>query len=252
MPGKPTIIFVPGAWHAIETWDKVSSLLTTQHYRTVSVPLPTTSGDVSKTLVDDIKAARDAISDEVTHQRDVVVVAHSYGGIVGESAIKGFTGPKQNDAEHSGGVVGLVVIASGFTSPPMSFLEGLGGKPPPIWRFDPSGFAELTVPARELFYHDLPDEEGNYWVSKLTKQSSKAFTVGGEETYTGWKDVPVWFLITTEDKSFPVEAQKMMVEIARDGGADITVREIASSHSPMLSKPKETVDIILEAIAAFV
>jgi hypothetical protein len=34
-------------------------------------------------------------------------------------------------------------------------------------------------------------------------------------------------------------------------GGDITLKEIASSHSPMLSKPKETTDFILEAVAAF-
>lgn len=68
---------------------------------------------------------------------------------------------------------------------------------------------------------------------------------------TGWKDVPVWYLATTEDHAFPTEAQKWMAGPTLAAGGDITIREVASSHSPMLSKSKETVDFILEAVAAF-
>jgi pimeloyl-ACP methyl ester carboxylesterase len=74
---------------------------------------------------------------------------------------------------------------------------------------------------------------------------------GGEHSYSDWMDVPVWYLATTEDKALPVQAQRMFVQSAKDAGADVTLREVASSHSPMLSKPKETVDFILEAVAYF-
>jgi hypothetical protein len=39
--------------------------------------------------------------------------------------------------------------------------------------------------------------------------------------------------------------------VAKDAGADVTLREITSSHSPMLSKPKETADFILDAVKVF-
>jgi hypothetical protein len=60
----------------------------------------------------------------------------------------------------------------------------------------------------------------------------------------------VWTLITTDDKALPPEAQKMLVEAVKNE-ADITVKEIDSSHSPMLSRPKEVVDFMLEATKAF-
>jgi len=63
--------------------------------------------------------------------------------------------------------------------------------------------------------------------------------------------VPSWYLTTLDDRSHPIEIQRMAVQIAKDAGADVTVRDIDSSHSPMLSKPKETVEILLEAVAAF-
>jgi len=252
MADKLIFILVPGAWHGPEVWEKVSSLLKEQGYNSVSVTLPTTSGSSSASFGDDVKATQDAIQVETSQGRNVVVVVHSYGGVVGQSAMKGFTRPKDAAAssKSKGYVIGLVVIASGFTQSGMAFLDGTDGKPPPSWRLDPSGFAEIQVPARELFYHDLPAAEGDEWVAKLKKQSIKAFTEGRDVMYPGWQDVPVWTVITTEDKALPVEAQKMFVGMVKDL-ADVTVREIASSHSPMLSKPNEVVELILEATKAF-
>jgi len=249
---NPTLILVVGSWHSTETWDKISSLLKAQDFRCVPVALPSTAGDANANFKDDVDAVRDSILTETTNRRDVVVVVHSYGGMVGSSAIKSLTKPKQDVGDNkSGHVIGLVMIATGFCKTGLSFLDGFGGAPPPIWRLDPGEFVVLTVPAKDLFYHDLPDEEGNYWVSKLTKQSSNSLTTGGEYCYSGWKDVPVWYLATTEDKALPIEAQKYFVQLAKDSGADVTMKEIESSHSPMLSKPKETVKFIVQAVVAF-
>lgn len=257
MSRKPTLVFVPGAWHNPSAWEKVTSLLEAQEYKCVCVALPTATGNPSASFGDDVAAVRNAIVAETTQGRDVVVVQHSYGGQVGNSAIKGLALKKQDEfptaPDTSGHVIGIAMMASGFTIAGVTFLAGLGGNPPPTWKLDPeSGFAVIVAEPRELFYHDLSVEEGNYWVGRLEKQSLKAFTEGGEHTYAGWMDVPVWFLATTEDRAFPIQAQRMFSQMAKDGGGDVTLREIESSHSPMLSRPKETADFILEAAASFV
>ena len=246
MAAKPSYISVPGSWHSAETWSKVTTLLEEQGLHTCSVTLPTTSGDVTAEFGDDVKAVQTAIHDQTKQNRDVVLVLHSYGGVVGQSAVKGAT----ERTDEAGRVIGIVNVATGFTIAGMAFLDGTGGQPPPIWRLDPSGFAELQVPARGLFYHDLPEAEGEEWVRKLTKQSSKAFTEGRDITYAGWKDVPVWHVLTADDKALPLEMQRVFIDMVKD---DITptVREVASSHSPMLSRPKELADIIVEAASAF-
>jgi pimeloyl-ACP methyl ester carboxylesterase len=250
MSDNPVYVFVPGAWHGPEVWEKVSSLLKLQGYNSTSVTLPTTSGDKDATFGDDVKATQDAIQAETSEGRNVVVVVWSYGGVCGQSAMKGFTHSQDATVSSTGKVIGLVVMASGFAQPGMAFLDASNGVPPPSWRIDPSGFAEIQVPARELFYHDLPVTEGDEWVAKLRKQSMKAFTEGRDITYAGWKDVPIWTLITTEDKALPAEVQRMLVGMV-ENIADITVKEIDSSHSPMLSRPKEVAEFILEATKAF-
>src|ERR1700712_1195112 len=178
MADNPVFIFVPGAWHGPEVWGKVSSLLEQQGYKSISITLPTTSGDNSASFGDDVKAAQDAIQSETSQGRNVIVVVHSYGAMVGQSAMKGFTHSKDAAASSTskGYVIGHAVIASGFNQGGMAFLDGTGGQPPPSWRIEPTGFAVIQVPARELFYHDLPEAEGDKWVSKLKKQSTKAFT----------------------------------------------------------------------------
>ena len=143
-------------------------------------------------------------------------------------------------------------MATGFNVAGVSFLGGFGGKPPPSWKADTeSGFAVLLADPRELFYHDLSEEEGNQWVEKLQKQALKPLAEGGEHSYPGWQDVPCWYLATVNDKGLPIEAQSFFVQMAKDAGGDVTVREIESSHSPMLSRPKETVEFMLEAVGAF-
>lgn len=255
MADKPTLVFVPGAWHTADTWNKVSSLLTALQYECILVTLPSTAGNALTTFEEDIKAVRDPIIAETTKGRHVVLVVHSYGGMVGESAIKGLSRPEQSaplsTGDSSGYIIGLIVIASGFTMTGVGFIDGFGGKPPPSWRLDPSGFAVIVDAPRELFYHDLSKEEGDYWVTKLKRQALRVMVEGGEHAYAGWLDVPVQVLATTEDKAFPIQAQRMLVQGAKDAGADITVREIMSSHSPMLSKPQETANFILEAVVTF-
>lgn len=256
MTSKPTFVLVPGAWHRASTWDKVTALLEAQKYNCISVTLPSTTSNPSATFADDIAAVRKEIITETTKGRDVIVVVHSYGGLVGSSAIKDLTKGKSDTStttdKQSGHVIGIALMATGFNITGIGFLDGMGGKPPPIWKLDyESGFVTITVDPRELFYHDLSQEEGDFWVSKLTKQSIKSLSEGGEHSYAGWKDVPCWYLATGQDRGLPVQAQNMMVEMARGAGADVSVREVDSSHSPMLSKPKETADFLMDAAIYF-
>ncbi|KAF3764460.1 alpha/beta-hydrolase [Cryphonectria parasitica EP155] len=250
---KPTFVLVPGAWHGPSTWDKVTALLSRQGYASLAVTLPSTIGDPSVTYLNDINAVQAAIRSETKAGRNVIVVVHSYGGHVGSSALKGLpTSAHPGEDPSEGKVVGLAMMATGFNHTGMSFMDGLGGQPPPTWRADEeSGFAVLVADPTELFYHDvLPREEAKAWTAQLRNHSLKSLFEGAEYAYAGWKDVPVWFLVTAEDHALPVEAQWWTVSDAKEQGADVTVQEVASGHSPMLSKPEETVAFLIEAAKA--
>jgi pimeloyl-ACP methyl ester carboxylesterase len=264
-----TIVLIHGSWHRPICYSKIIKLLQEKYdLKCVSVALPSTSGNPAATFKDDLDAARGTISCETSRGHDVVVIAHSYGGMVGNSAIKGFTRVASSSTPLSttadvqpvdqsqpplvGHVIGLILIASGFTLTGFSFMDPFLGYPPPSWRVNNStGFADLVTPAWELFYHDLPAEEADYWVSQLTPQSLKALFEGGEYSYSGWMDVPAWYIGTVGDRGLPVVMQRLSVGMAREMGAIVEHRELQTSHSPFLSQPDETVEIVVEAIEAF-
>ncbi|CAG8385376.1 unnamed protein product [Penicillium salamii] len=246
---SPTLIFIHGSWHQPTCYDPIIKLIEAQQRsKCISIALPSTTGNPSATFKDDLDVAREAISNEIDHERNVVIIAHSYGGMVGNSAIKGFA----HSQSTKGRVLGLILIASGFTLTGLTFMDPFLGHPPPAWRVNTeTGFAELVASPRELFYHDLPSEEAEFWVSQLTSQSLKALFEGGEYTYAGWKDVPTWYIGTVEDRGIPVLAQRLGVGMAREMGGNVEHRELQTSHSPFLSQPEATVEIILEAVGAF-
>lgn len=251
MEHKPTLVLIPGAWHKPQCYHKLTKSFQNEHgFKCTSVDLPSTRGDPNATYKDDIEAARDAITAEIAAGRNVIVIAHSYGGMIGNSSIKGLTRPQSSTSNGTTGhVLALVLIASGFTITGLAFMDPLFGHPPPFWRVNKgTGFAELIADELELFYHDLPQEEGEYWVGQLTTQSLKALFEGGEHSYAGWKDVPTWYIGTTEDRGLPVVIQRLQVGAARGQGGVIHHMELPASHSPFLSMPDEVKSIILHAV----
>jgi pimeloyl-ACP methyl ester carboxylesterase len=258
MSDLPTLVLVPGSWHRPTCYDPIIKILHNQFkLKCIAITLPSTTGNPNATFKDDIDAARTAISSETSQGHNVVVIAHSYGGMVGNSAIKNFTQPRTHHTDsHSttttGHVIGIILIASGFTLTGLSFMDPLFGIPPPAWRVNKdTGYADLVTSARELFYHDLPAADAEYWVEQLTTQSLKALFEGGEHAYAGWKDVPAWYIGTVEDRGLPVFLQRVQVGMARGMGGQVVHREVRSSHSPFLSMPETTAGIVWEAVRAF-
>ena len=91
MASKPAIVFVPGAWHKAKCYDKVIDILQSKHdFTCISVTLPSTLGDRNATFEDDILATQTVVTQQINRNCDVVIIAHSYGGMVGNSAIKSF------------------------------------------------------------------------------------------------------------------------------------------------------------------
>ena len=255
MSTKPTLIFIPGGWHTAAVWDKVIHLLEPQGYTCIAITLPSCSSNPSATFKDDIQAVRTAILSETNDKNhNVVLVAWSYGGQVANSTVKGLTCPSPTTTtEPHGRILGLALIASGFTQTGVGFLEATGGVPPPFFTLNTTtGFADLTADATELFYHDLPLLDATQRQSQLTNLSLKALAEGGEHAYAGWKELPVWFLIPTGDRALPADVQRGFVKSAREQGGMVEVREVeGAGHAVMLSRAEEVVGLLEEAVDAF-
>ncbi|KAH6613683.1 Alpha/beta hydrolase fold-1 [Chaetomium sp. MPI-SDFR-AT-0129] len=223
----PTLVFIHGSWHTASCFDKLTTHLQTTHdLSSISVSLPSNSGDPNLGIDADIAAARAAITAETTRGRDVVVVVHSFGGVVGCSAIKGLAGRPRPDVPAStdqrkgeeGHVIGLIAITTGFPLTGIAFMAPLLGLPLPFFRVNhTTGFADLTASPYSLFYHDItPRSEADYWVSQLRPQSLKALYEGGEYVYAGWREMTgarVWYVSGGDDRAMPPVGQRGVVEV---------------------------------------
>jgi pimeloyl-ACP methyl ester carboxylesterase len=61
----------------------------------------------------------------------------------------------------------------------------------------------------------------------------------------GWRSIPSWYLLGTEDRAIPPAGQRFMAE---RGNAQI--EEVAASHASMVSQPEAVTRLILSAVEA--
>jgi len=66
--------------------------------------------------------------------------------------------------------------------------------------------------------------------------------ISGAISESAWRTKPSWYLVTTEDKMIPPDAQRAM---SKRAGA--TVVEVKGSHAIYVSQPRAVADLIEQA-----
>jgi pimeloyl-ACP methyl ester carboxylesterase len=227
MSNDPTILLVHGAWHGAWCWDAVRTLLEAKGRTVRAIDLPTVHAPnkADLDLADDAKAVRDAVD---AIDGPVVVVAHSYGGV-----------PTTQGLAGAANVAHIVYIAAFALDAGESLLGAVGGVPPTWWMVDGAltTAGNADEPAESLFFNDLPADVASANAARLVAQATKPFS--DVVTEVAWKSIPSTYLITERDAVFPLFAQE-----ALSGRAGSTVHRLDTSHSPFLSQPEATADII--------
>jgi pimeloyl-ACP methyl ester carboxylesterase len=178
------------------------------------------------------ESARSAIDSRLAplSSGDVVVVAHSYGGVPATQ------GAGADNVAH-------IVFISAFVLDNGELLFAATGGVQPDWWNVKDGLATAGTdarPAQALFYGDLPPAEADAAAARLTTQSERAYH--DEVTATSWRGRPATYVITEQDAIVPVAAQEAFA--ARAGANAVRV---TTSHSPFLSQPRAVADIIERA-----
>ena len=237
---KPTIVFVHGAWADGSSWNAVSTELQGQGFTVLTPP------NLLRGVAGDAAYVASFLTQRTTGP--VVLVGHSYGGVV-----------ITNAGAAGGDVKALVYVDAFIPDVGETTFQILGGSgsafdvPDPAAVFDiagypgaPEGDAEAFLkPAtvHESFAQDLP--EADRWLIAASQRpvTLSANTAGTEAT--AWKTIPSWAVIGTEDRVIPPATQRSMAERAGS-----TITEVAGSHVSMVSHPQATIDAILAAVAA--
>ena len=97
--------------------------------------------------------------------------------------------------------------------------------------------------ARTVFYHDCTPEVAAWACANLTPQQLGVIVDETISIPTFWEaDLPRSFIRCTDDRAFPRPLSDMQIE--RLG---VQPLDIASSHSPFLSRPAELAQLLVEA-----
>jgi alpha-beta hydrolase superfamily lysophospholipase len=85
---KPHIVLVHGAFHSPPHYAPLLDALKSHGYTTHTAQLPSVGSlDPPKDLSQDIAAVRELLAEATETDNDVVVICHSWGGIVSGSAL---------------------------------------------------------------------------------------------------------------------------------------------------------------------
>ena len=223
------IVLVHGGFVDGSGWTGVYKILKSKGYNVLVVQNPT------KTLADDVAATKAAID---RLDGDVVLVGHSYGGVVITEA---GTHPK---------VASLVYITA-FAPDRGESVASLSANPPPGAPVPPilppkDGylFIDRTKFAAS-FAADVDADTASFMADSQVPWGVDA--LAGAVTEPAWKTKPSYYLVASEDKMIPPPAQRAMA-----GRAKAQVTEVPGSHAIYVSKPAEVAAIIQQAADASV
>jgi pimeloyl-ACP methyl ester carboxylesterase len=240
---KPTILFIPGAWHLPSCYSLVETPLSSLGYPTVTVSLPSNAHTPIPSFEPDIAAIRTALTPLVHAGKDVILVAHSYGSMPANEAIKGLARSERLRKGEKGGVAHYVFLSAFVTPVGTSLMDALHHADLPWFIVDEDKALVRPENPREIFYNDLDAETAAECVEQLVPFSYQCYF--GKTGYAAYEDVESTFVFCTEDRAIPLQVQEGMVAGAEQQGAKFgrVVLE-GSSHSPMISRPDEVAEVI--------
>lgn len=230
---RPTIVLVHGAFADSSGWQAVATRLTAAGFPVLafSNPLrgPTADAEYLRQFLDTIEGP-------------VVLVGHSYGGAVITNAATGDPdvqslvyvaayAPDEGESVAAANALGgghTDVIDHLVVRPFPGASEGDGDA-----YIDPAWF-------RRLFCQDLPRDTARFMgASQRPGALAALVTPSGPPA---WEDIPSWYVVASQDRIIPPEAERAMAERA---GA--TTVEIDSSHVVMMSHPVAVTRVIRKA-----
>ncbi|GAA0314493.1 alpha/beta fold hydrolase [Kineococcus aurantiacus] len=236
--GKPVAVLVHGAFAESASWADVARTLHDRGVETVAVANPLRAVDTDAAyLVDVVRGLG----------RPVVLVGHSYGGMVVTEA-----------AAALGDVVtGLVYVAAFVPERGESALELSG-------RFEGSTLGETLLayplaaggqefridPARfaAQFAADVPADTAQ--VMALTQRPvTEAALAQPLSVEPAWKELPVWSVYGDDDRNVPAAAQAFMADRAGSRGTTVVA---GGSHAVAVSHPDAVASAVLEAVGEHV
>lgn len=224
--GVKNVVLVHGGFVDGSGWEGVYNELTKKGYTVTIVQNPTVS------LANDVAVTKRIIASQ---DGPVILVGHSYGGAV------------ITDAGNDPKVAGLVYIAA-FAPDGGESVETLIKNPPPNAPVPPilppqDGFLYLDRSKfAASFAGDVNPGLASFMADSQVPWGVQA--LGGTVSEPAWKSKPSWYLVSTDDRMIPPDAQRAM---SKRAGSKVV--EVKGSHAVYVSQPQAVASLIEQAAA---
>ena len=184
----------------------------------------------TSSLADDVAVTKLALG---WQNGSALLVGHSYGGAVITEA--------GNDPKRRWARLHRRVCAERRRVSQYADRESAPGAPVPPILPPVDGYLFLDkTKFQASFAGDVDAAKAAFMADSQVPWGVKA--LGGTISKAAWKTKPSWYLVPTEDKMIPPDAQRFM---AKRAGA--TVVEERASHSVYVSRPEAVAGIIVKA-----
>jgi pimeloyl-ACP methyl ester carboxylesterase len=222
--GVKNVVLVHGGFVDGSGWEGVYQTLKKDGYTVTVVQNPTTS------LADDVAVTKRALA---AQDGPAILVGHSYGGVV------------ITEAGSDPRVAGLVYIAAFAPDAGESVLALIKDPPPgaPVPPILPPQDGYLFLDKTKFaasFAADVKPDSAAFMADSQVPWGVDA--LGGAITTPAWKTKPSWYLVATEDRMIPPDAQRGMSKRAGS-----TVVEVSGSHAVYVSQPQAVAALIQTA-----
>jgi pimeloyl-ACP methyl ester carboxylesterase len=238
------IVLVHGAFADGSGWQRVADILSKDGYAVSVVQEPLTS------LADDVAATKRVLD---LQQGPVVLVGHSYGGVVITEAGKApnvvghvYKAPFIPEAGNAPNVVGLVYIAAFIPDKGESAVSLLSQAAPANndMRATKDDFLYLDPAAFPAdFAADLAPAQASFMAHSQAMAAKAA--AGAPVTAAAWHHKKSWALVATNDHNINPDLERTMAK--RAGSETI---EVPGSHAVYISKAEEVARLIERAAKA--
>ncbi|PTD13461.1 hypothetical protein FCULG_00004956 [Fusarium culmorum] len=250
---KPAVVIIPGNFSLPSFWSTIQQLVQDKGYPVEVVGLKSSreeTVDPAPGLADDVEEATLVLNRHIDQGKDVVLLMHSYGGMVGTEATRGLARDEREKADLKGGITHLVFLASIF-APPGKSTRGYTRQ---IRAAIPGNYLVCDEDTAMCFYSELTKEQGLPLAQAASHVYQAARVFGDEQTYDGFhKLIPSSWILTKKDVLVPEAAQRIFIaRLEEEGGRSVPIFELDTGHSPHQTNPPllmDTLEKILEQLS---
>ncbi|KAI0100380.1 alpha/beta-hydrolase [Nemania sp. FL0031] len=241
---KPVLVFCPGAWCDPGYFKFTTDILTKAGYTCLTVSLPSVGSElkpketppITQGLQTDANAVRDVVIPQLDAGHDVVLVCHSYGGVVTSEAVRGLD--RASRGPDTGAVIHLVYVAA--------ILLDVGNQ---VWPGD--GAPEHFVVDGELCWRDPNAPDMDKWLAGCNQEQLELVVASARShvrkcfadttTYAGWRHIPGTYVRAKKD------LMPDMMAVPPEGHKFGEVVEVDADHFAFTSAPEEVAGVVRKA-----